>query len=129
MFKVRHPAENTTRVQASSPTVAHSLTVLWGDLPPRRQKIEHFLRFGEDRSMHTARVGAVSLLRTSSRLLRSRLLLFVAILFASITSSSLRGQSGVLPTGVPTGTTNVTNHEIQVVAPDKVSYRYSINDP
>jgi hypothetical protein len=79
--------------------------------------------------MHTARVGAVSLLRTSSRLLRSRLLLFVAILFASITSSSLRGQSGVLLTGVPTGTTNVTNHEIQVVAPDKVSYRYSINDP
>jgi hypothetical protein len=37
------------------------------------------------------------------------------------------GQSGVVLTGAPTGTTNETNPEIRVSAPNAVAYKYSIN--
>ena len=45
----------------------------------------------------------------------------------TLTPSSAAGQTGVVLTGAPTGTTNETNPEIHVSAPNAVSYKYSLN--
>jgi len=52
-------------------------------------------------------------------------MLLAAILTAPV---SVQAQtSPVTLASAPTGTTNQTNPEIRVVAPDKVSYKYSFN--
>ncbi len=55
-------------------------------------------------------------------------LLLICILIIPVPARAQGGPTGVTLLSVPTGTTNETNPEIVVLAPGKLSYRFSLND-